>query len=211
MLSSTELRWFYPGKLPEAICAWFSSQSLGSVLEPPEKREDIYLVIASDCDYMGIKLRQGRLEIKWRKAELGIVSIAPQVKGKLESWDKWTCEDSKTENFQPQSVVDKSHWLKISKVRQQRKYQVLKQNLVQEANLFATIDRGCNVELTQLNIGGDDWWSIALEAFGESTDENLHVVANKVFQHYNAFSLEPKNSFAYPSWLILASNQAENR
>lgn len=208
MLSSTELRWFYPGKLPNAICAWFSSEEVGNSLEPPEEREDIYLAIALDCDYMGIKLRQGRLEIKWRKAELGIVSIAPRVNGKLESWNKWTCEDS-TENFQPQSVINKSHWVKVSKVRQQRKYQVLEQNLVQEVSLFATIDRGCNVELTQLNIGGDNWWSIALEAFGD-TNDNLHFVANKVFQHYNAFSLEPKNSFAYPSWLISASKQAES-
>lgn len=209
MLSSTELRWFYPGKLPETICAWFSSESLGNSLGPPEEREDLYLAIATDCDYLGIKLRQGRLEIKWRKAELGIVSIAPRVIGKVESWDKWTCEDSKAENFQPQSVIDTSHWVKVVKVRQQRKYKVLEQNLVQEVNLFATIDQGCNVELTQLDIGGDNWWSIALEAFGESTN-NLHVVANKVFQHYNACSLEPKNSFAYPSWLISASNQAEN-
>lgn len=210
MLSSTELRWFYPGKLPEAICSWFSSKQVGNDLEPPEEREDIYLAIALDCDYMGIKLRQGRLEIKWRKAELGIVSIAPRVHGKLESWDKWTCEDSKAENFQPQSVVNKSHWVKVSKVRQQRKYQVLEQNLVQEVKLDATIDRGCNVELTQLNISGNNWWSIALEAFGEATNDNLHFVAKKVFQHYKAFSLEPKNSFAYPSWLISASKQAES-
>ncbi len=139
MLSSTELRWFYPGKLPEAISAWFTAEYLGKALEPPEKREDIYLYIASDCDYMGIKLRQGRLEIKWRKAELGIVNITKGVEGKLESWDKW-CEDSTAKNFQPQSVIDKSHWVRVYKVRQQRKYQVLAQNLVQDVPLNATVD-----------------------------------------------------------------------
>ncbi len=203
MLSSTELRWFYPGELPEAISAWFSAEYLGKALEPPEKREDIYLYIASDCDYMGIKLRQGRLEIKWRKAELGILSVTKRVEGKLEHWDKWTCEDSQAENFQPQSVVKKSHWVTVSKVRQQRKYQVLAKNSVQAVSLDAIVDSGCNVELTQLNIGGNHWWSLALETFGESTD-NLHVVANKVFQYYNGSSLHPKNSFAYPSWLTTA-------
>ncbi len=202
MLSSTELRWFYPGKLPEAVSAWFRAEYLGKVLEPPEKREDIYLYIASDCDYMGIKLRQGRLEIKWRKAELGIVSIAPKVEGKLEAWDKWACEDSTAKNFQPQSVIDKSHWVKVSKVRQQRKYQVLEQ-MVQDVPLNTTLDQGCNVELTQLSIGSNDWWSIALEAFGASTD-NLHVVATKVFQHYDLSSLQAKDSFAYPRWLTTA-------
>ena len=202
MLSSTELRWFYPGKLPEAIFTWFSTESLGKALEPPEKREDIYLYIASDCDYMGIKLRQGQLEIKWRKAELGIVNIVKGVEGKLESWDKW-CEDSTAQNFQPQSVRDKSHWVRVSKIRQQRKYQVLGQNVVQDVPLDASIDQGCNVELTQLGIGGNDWWSIALEAFGDSTD-NLHLVANKVFQDYNALVLQANNSFAYPSWLTTA-------
>lgn len=202
MLSSTELRWFYPGKLPEAISAWFRAEYLGNVLEPLEKREDIYLYIASDCDYMGIKLRQGRLEIKWRKAELGLVSITPKVEGNLETWDKWTCEDSTAKNFQPQSVIDKSHWVKVSKVRQQRKYQVLEQ-IVQDVPLNTTLDQGCNVELTQLSIGSNDWWSIALEAFGASTD-NLHVVANKVFQHYDVSSLQAKDSFAYPCWLTTA-------
>lgn len=203
MLSSTELRWFYPGKLPVAISAWFNAEHLGKSLEPPEKREDVYLYIAPDCDYMGIKLRLGRLEIKWRKAELGIVNIAQIVEGKLESWDKWACEDSTARNFQPQSVVDKSHWIKVSKVRQQRKYQVLAQNLVQDVPLNTTPDQGCNIELTQLSIGGNDWWSIALEAFGESTD-NLHVVANKVFQSYDAAFLQANNSFAYPRWLLVA-------
>jgi len=198
MLSSTELRWFYPGKLPQAISNWFASEYLGKISEPPEKREDIYLYVAADCDYMGIKLRQGRLEIKWRKAELGIVNIAKGVEGKLESWDKW-CEDSTTKNFQPQDVIDKSHWVKVSKLRQQRKYQVLEQK-VQAVPLNATIDQGCNVELTQLTINGNNWWSIALETFGASTD-NLPIVANKVFSHYNVCSLEAKNSFAYPSWL----------
>lgn len=202
MLSSTELRWFYPGKLPEAISAWFKVQHLGTALEPPEKREDIYLYVAADCDYMGIKLRQGRLKIKWRKAELGIVNIAKGVEGKLESWDKWLCEDSQAKNFQPQSVIDKSHWVKVSKLRQQRKYQVLAQK-VQPVPLDATIDQGCNVELTQLTVNGNNWWSIALEAFGASTD-NLPVVANKVFSHYSASSLQAKDSFAYPRWLTKA-------
>lgn len=209
MLSSTELRWFYPGKLPEAISAWFRTEYLGKVLEPPEKREDVYLAIASDCDYMGIKLRQRRLEIKWRKAELGVLIITKGVEGKLETWDKWTCEDSKAENFQPQSVIHKSHWIKVSKVRQQRKYQVLDRKLVQNVPLNAAVDQGCNLELTQLSIGGNDWWSIALEAFGVSTD-NLHIVANKVFQHYNASPLQPKDSFAYPRWLTTAIELGSN-
>ncbi|MBW4663021.1 MAG: hypothetical protein KME01_02285 [Chroococcus sp. CMT-3BRIN-NPC107] len=203
MLSTTELRWFYPGKLPEAISAWFNAQYLGKALESPEKREDIYLYVASDCDYMGIKLRQGRLEIKWRKAELGILRVIEGVEGKLETWNKWTCEDSTAKNFQPQSVIDKSHWVRVSKVRQQRKYQVLSKNLVQDVPLNTIFDNGCDVELTQLNISGNDWWSIALEAFGESTD-NLPVVANRVFQRYNALALAAKNSFAYPSWLTTA-------
>jgi len=203
MLSSTELRWFYPGKLPEAVSAWFNAKYSGNDLELPEKRADIYLAIATDCDYMGIKLRQGRLEIKWRKAELGIVSIVPKVEGKLETWDKWTCEDSTATNFQPQSVIDKSHWVTVSKVRQQRKYQVLKQKSVQDVPISANVDQGCNLELTQLSIKGNDWWSIALEAFGASTD-NLHLVANQVFQHYDGFSLQAKDSFAYPRWLTTA-------
>ena len=63
MLISNELRWFYPGNLPENIQLWFQQNCLLDPLKSPEAREDVYLY-SPGCDYLGIKLRQRRLEVK---------------------------------------------------------------------------------------------------------------------------------------------------
>jgi hypothetical protein len=120
MLTSLEIRWFYPGELPSDVAAWFSSAELGGQLQAPEKREDIYLY-APECEYMGVKLRQGRLEIKWRQAELEVLGFGT-VEGKLERWGKWLCEDPTNQSFQPEFVLRQKSWVKIGKVRSQRLY-----------------------------------------------------------------------------------------
>jgi hypothetical protein len=84
-------------------------------LAPSEEREDVYLYTPG-CEYMGVKLRQGRLEIKWRKAELGNLRFGNQVEGKVEKWGKWLCEDPTQQSFQPQDVVGKS-WVSVKKAR----------------------------------------------------------------------------------------------
>jgi len=186
MLTSAELRWFKRGKLPEEISKWFQQDDLEGQLQQPEEREDVYLY-SPGIEYLGLKLRQGRLEIKWRKAELGVRRFGNRVEGKVEKWGKWLCEDSTEESFQLTDVVGKKSWVSVKKVRSQRLYE------------------NCAVELTQLNVRGSDWWSLAFEATGDddSLIENLQTVANLVFKTYNGLELQAQDSYAYPSWLNL--------
>ncbi|WP_235526439.1 hypothetical protein [Nostoc piscinale] len=81
MLTTIEVRWFYPGTIPTEIEEWFPQNC------SPEKREDWYLY-APKCDYWGIKLRQERLEVKWRKAELGVLNVGELIEGRVEKWGK---------------------------------------------------------------------------------------------------------------------------
>ncbi len=202
MLTTTELRWFKLGTLPKEILQWFQQDHLGD-LAPPEEREDVYLYTPR-CEYMGIKLRQGRLEIKWRKAELGNLRFGDQVEGKVEKWGKWLCEDPTQQSFQPQDVVGKS-WVRVKKVRSQRKYQVISGGSIVAVSVNQSIEQGCNVEITQLSVNGNDWWSLAFEAFGEDDylSDNLKAVASDMFKNYQGFQLQPQDSFAYPRWLSL--------
>lgn len=179
MLTSAELRWFMRGALPQEIAQWFQQYE---DVTPPEEREDLYLYVPEN-DYMGIKLRQGRLEIKWRKAELGILRFGDTVEGNAEKWGKWLCEDPTQESFQLQDDV--STWVNVKKVRSQRLYET------------------CAVELTELSVNGNDWWSLALEAVGDSSLLDMQTVASKVFQNYRALKLTAKDSYAYPRWLSL--------
>lgn len=201
MLISAELRWFERGTLPEAIAQWFQHE-LGDYLAPAEERVDIYLYLPK-CEYMGIKLRQGRLEIKWRKAELGIMRFGDAVEGKAEKWGKWLCEDPTQESFHPQHFAAENSWVSVKKKRSQRQYQVIPGKLIKAVPVTESIDQGCTVELTQLSINDNNWWSLAFEALGEDDCliNNLQAVASEVFQTSGGLKLQVQESYAYPSWL----------
>lgn len=204
MLTTAELRWFKRGPLPPEILNWFQQNCLSTHPEPPEEREDLYLYYAG-CNYLGIKLRQGRLEIKWRNAELGIKRFGNSIEGKVEKWSKWLCEDPTGQSFQPSDVIKKAEWLTVKKERQQCKYQVLKSRVITSVPVSESIDEGCNVELTKLSINGEAWWSLAFEAFSkeDSLVEYLQAVASWVFETYNGSKLQAENSYGYPKWLSL--------
>lgn len=184
MLTSLEIRWFYTGKLPAAISDWFGQDELGGKLQAPEEREDVYLY-SPGCEYLGIKLRQGRLEIKWRNAELDVVRLGEGVEGKLEKWGKWMCEDPSQESFKLEAVLGKSSWVSVKKVRWQRLYD------------------SCAMEITQLNVKGNDWWSLAFETFGAEASklEQLKTIATGAFESYKGSQLPAQDSYAYPTWL----------
>ena len=205
MLLTAELRWFVRGTLPEEVEQWFQQDCLGGQRSPAEEREDVYLYTPG-CDYLGIKLRQGRLEIKWRKAELGVVRFGDRV-GKAEKWVKWTCEDPTNEMFKPAVVVEQGSWVSVLKVRSQRQYQVLPGESITPVPVTESISQGCTVELTQLNINGNAWWSLAFEASGEDDClmDSLQATASWVFKTYHEPQLQAEDSYAYPSWLSICT------
>lgn len=204
MLTTNEMRWFYPGTLPGEIQDWFVGDTLGKYVTLPEKREDIYLYLPQ-CKYMGIKLREKRLEIKLRKAELGVVSFGDRNHGKAEKWIKWSCEDPANESLISPDAMAKAPWLRVEKLRWQHKYQFSQDIPLKTVPIDQPIPQGCNVEITQLNVINQVWWSIAFEAFSQGGKilENLKNVANFVFLSYPGTDLQTENSYAYPKWLSL--------
>jgi hypothetical protein len=204
MLITHELRWFHPGTIPEDIQVWFQQHCLVDQSQLPEDREDIYLY-APESDFIGIKLRQGRLEIKWRKAELGIIDFGERVAGKSEKWAKWSCSDITGESFLPATVLGISSWVSIRKVRSLQNYQILSDFSVKPVAADESTNNGCSVEITQLLVQDHAWWSLALEANGEDEQlaANLQATANWVFRTYQGAKLLAANSYAYPHWLGL--------
>jgi hypothetical protein len=203
MLTTYELRWFSPGTIPQDIELWFEQNCLLEPLQPPEEREDIYLYLPNS-DFLGIKLRQGRLEVKWRTAELGVVGFGEFVEGKAEKWGKWLCCDETKESFQPNLVLNNPCWVSVQKVRYSQIYQVLGES-PQPVSSPEGVDNGCSIELTHLIIQETSWWSLALEAFGEDVRlmNNLQLTASYLFKNYQVFKLLAQNSYAYPRWLSL--------
>jgi len=206
MLTTYELRWFYAGTVPENIQTWFEQNCLIDPRQAPEERTDLYLY-SPECDFLGIKLRQGRLEVKWRTAELGVVRFGEFVEGKAEKWGKWMCCDPTQESFQPHQVLKNPMWVSVQKGRYSQHYQVLPESSPQPVarREDEDIDNGCSLELSRLVIQENIWWSLAFEAFGDDTRlmDNLQETASWVFQTNRELKLLVQNSYAYPSWLSL--------
>ncbi|NJM21527.1 MAG: hypothetical protein HC836_04055 [Richelia sp. RM2_1_2] len=208
MLTTYEVRWFYSGNIPENVESWFKQNCLLSPIKVPEKRQDVYLYTPK-CDYLGIKLRQGALEIKWRYPDSNLINFGSLVEGNLEKWKKWRCLDSTEETFQLAQIGDNPIWVRVAKVRYSQLYQVTANTaepVSTNTDTDTDIDNGCSLELTNTEINGNSWWSIALEAFGEDCHlkNNLQVTADFVFRNYDSFPLQAKNSYGYPSLLELA-------
>ena len=195
MLTTYEVRWFYSGNIPENLEFWFKQNCLLSPTKLPEKREDVYLY-TPECDYLGIKLRQGGLEVKWRYPAKTLVNSGSLIEGNVEKWKKWRCSDFSGESFSSEQIGDNPVWVKVNKVRKSPKAVLTD----------IDIDNGCSLELTNVEINGNKWWSVGLEAFGEDCNlkDNLYATAAFVFNNYDSFPLQVTNSYSYPSWLKLA-------
>lgn len=203
MLTTYEVRWFNSGDIPENIESWFKHNCLVSPTKLPEKREDVYLYTPK-CNYLGIKLRQGGLEVKWRCPETEIMQSGSSIKGNVEKWKKWRCYDSTGESFSVQQMTDNPVWVKVEKVRYSQLYTVVSK-LPKAVSTDIDIDNGCSLELTSVEINETKWWSIALEAFGENFNlkDNLLATGDLIFRDYESLLLQTENSFSYPSLLEL--------
>jgi hypothetical protein len=202
MLTTSEIRWFDQGKVPPAIENWFTANVLKENCQKLENREDWYLQIPG-CEYLGVKLRQQRLETKLRVAELGILQLRNNVLAAPEQWLKSTCEDAKLENLITSEVIARGQWVKVEKVRSQIRYLVADDRSLTPASTEQNSPEGCNIELTELIINQTLWWTLGLEASGteDNLNFNLETVAKKLFQTFPEQGLNLGNSYAYPKWL----------
>ncbi len=127
------------------------------------------------------------------------------VTGKAEKWGKWLCEDAKGESFQPAMVLGNPSWVSVQKVRYSQLFQVFADFSIQAVATNERIDNGCSVEITNLVVQENAWWSLAFEAFGEDSriEENLQATASWVFDTYQNSQLAIADSYAYPHWLGL--------
>ncbi|MGH8579874.1 MAG: hypothetical protein ACREVK_07080 [Gammaproteobacteria bacterium] len=83
---SAEIRWFFPRALPDRLVQWFSQEAH---LEHEGVRHDRYLLFPS-CDTVGVKLREGLIEIKARVAPPVPFNLGPGLSGRTDQWVKWS-------------------------------------------------------------------------------------------------------------------------
>jgi len=195
MERTLEVRWFYEGRAPDDVVAWFNT------LNPRQhpKREDLYLI--SDDPSLNVKWRSGQIELKRRSGNRSETAFAEHVRGIQEYWQKWSFPLTK-------DALDLQHndpsnlWLRVEKARLQRVYMPSEQRALL-GTLSEPDPANALVELTRVTCGNCSAWTICMEAKGptRALPGTLRRMGRFVFSRGTSPTLELSQSFGYVGWL----------
>jgi hypothetical protein len=153
-----------------------------------ESREDAYL-IDPDVGGLSVKVRGGRaLEVKLFRGSPGVLDFPGRARGRMQYWQKWSFP------FDPsgQDTSDPGGWRRIRKLRRISRF-----SLAGEAR--------CAVELTEIRLHYQDWWSVGLEATGPADllRTGLEATAALVFTQFlpDGVEFRMEDSTSYAEWL----------
>ncbi len=201
-----EVRWFYRAKLPNEMTRWFDT--LGNRLEDSDTRSDFYL--QSSSPDVGVKLRQGNLELKYRQQELGRFRIAGVAEdSSIERWSKWVCVDNGA-GLTPTAIAAKSGWLQVDKIRDRRLYRVEFGERLKLTQIAIPTANAASIELTRLQVLGQNWWTIACEYFGDDLDLQWQFLplVDALCAESPLVTVRAQASCGYPQWLIEIQSNA---
>ena len=189
MIGTTEARWFMDGDCPRSVRTWFDR--LGEAA-PMEERTDRYLEPTPDCS-TGVKIREGRLEVKRRFSVLGAVNAAKST-AIIDCWRKWAFELAMVD------AMPVDGWIEVRKRRLQR--------ILPVSAPSTTV----TLELGEVALGGatsPGAWTVCFEAAGPDgpdRDATLVEACRLVLTHPDAPILNRRDSMAYPEWLLKAGD-----
>ena len=151
---SLEVRWFFPGQLDTAVAGWF-----GRFPAETQSREDTYL-LDPQLRGLSVKVRGGlALEVKAYRGSPGF-SI---------------CRDAPAGAWSPgrsgpfplprsaRATVTRPGWRAVRKRRRISRFSSASPVATQAP---AGPEPWCAVELTEVHISGQDWWTLGFEATG---------------------------------------------
>ena len=177
-LRTAEVRWFVRGRIPAAVRAWFDGLGPEAVWA---ERTDRYLTPGSDG--LGVKLREGAVEAKRRTGTGGrLASDGAEVE--VERWAKWSFA------LADGGAAPRDGWVEVRKRRAQRHA---------EAGGGA-----CALELSEVEVAGQTWWSVCLEASGPDAAARRAALddGRRRWLAAEAAPVLPAEAAAgYPAWL----------
>lgn len=192
---SLEVRWIVPGQLPPAMSGWFARFPAET-----ETRQDAYLV-QPRLRGLSVKLRDGgALDVKSYLGSPGLLDLPRGGRGRLETWRKWSFPTG----LPGRGGAGPPGWVVLGKSRRSSSFPLASHpDLAQGPPPAAAA--GCTVELTEVRVRGEAWWSVGFEATGPVRQLRgaLESAAGLVF----ARALPPGvhfslgNSQSYAHWL----------
>ena len=197
MQTSVETRWFLPGTAPPDVVQWFWDEMM--VTQPT--RIDSYLYTPK-VHSLGIKLREGRIEIKQLNKKLGPYTFHADITGMVGNWNKWGFPIS---NSHIDVEAESNVWIPVVKERMLRRYQVVSGGKIRAVPGWLFPMQRSSIEITNIVINGTAWWSFGLEVVGTDIDlfEALQTTAVLAFKGRGVPQFSATQSYSYPHWLNL--------
>lgn len=197
---TAEMRWFYRGELPGAVLRWYLESS--GIITEPEQRTDKYLLLP-DVSSVGIKLREGSLEIKARSQGLGLLQLEPGISGRLEKWKKWSLVLNDDVSAEDELVQAIGRWVAVYKSRYLARFDLQSESAIQALAKDKPAPAGCEFELTTIVIENQRWWTIAFESFGyeDTLVQNLLRLSSELLAMVPPAPMTAEVSCSYPRWL----------
>lgn len=210
--SSLEVRWFFDGSDGErdAMARWFEecspvgrSDDVGAVEWKGRKGDepDTYLLLPGYED-MGIKWREGALQIKGLVSDVGPASYGGHHEGRVQRWIKWSFSDVPA-NLRTLFRDEDRTLVPVAKTRAVRLVEIENAGDYIEVPSSKWIRQGIAFEMTDLELDGEHFHTIAFEAFPDSDSLRKHfdhVVAG-FLAGLEAPDLDLARSMSYPAWL----------
>jgi hypothetical protein len=164
-----------------------------------QRRTDWYIMPSHR--HSGIKLREGKLEIKLLNNHHGLRDMSPLV-GSFESWTKWSL-DCPAEELPGDQQLAEVGWLAVQKTRYLQRYEVDAGGILPSPTRPVN---GCEFEFewTELLVNDQRSWTVGFEAVGraEQREQNLRQVAAHICRRGGLLtSFDAEHSFGYAEWL----------
>jgi hypothetical protein len=104
----------------------------------------------------------------------------------------------------PTQLADKSGWLKVDKIRDRRLFRVEFGERIELIQVITPTASIASIELTQLQVLGQNWWTLACEYFGNDLeiDRQFLPLVSKLLAGSGIASTTPQISCGYPQWSI---------
>ncbi len=202
---SLEVRWILPGSLDMTVTEWFAGFP-----SEAESREDAYF-LDPGMDRLTVKVRAGRLlEVKAFGGSPGILEFGDRARGRMQYWQKWSVPvgppapgRADPDGSNP-GGSNPGGWERVRKQRRTSRFSLAHGQITVPAGRWSGEAR-CAVELTEIRVHHQDWWSLGLEATGprDLLGPVLLAAAGLVFTQPlpAGVDLGVRDSTSYAEWL----------
>jgi hypothetical protein len=183
-----EVRWLRRGAVPRNLTEWFSQ-----LPHVTETRVDRYLV-KPQVTGLSLKIRGDEsIDVKQRQGSLGVVRVAGRLTGPADAWLKTSIPLPEEPGWLAASADDA--WIRAVK-RRLRAFPL-------DTPSASGADSSCVVELTEVEVLSELWWTVGFEVSGPLALDRLHRAAAVVFGDPAApvYRFRAEEATPYGEWI----------